>query len=164
MATYHVIFFTNWTIAAPIERVWQAIYNYEEWPKWWKYVDSVTKLTEGEGAAKISRFTWTTPLSYRISFDTKLTTVKPPHMLEFVATGDVEAEGLWQLKSVEGGTLVHHIWTVEITKRWMNPLSIFIRFLMNWNYDVIMREGGEALAKRLGTKLISVGKHQNKIA
>jgi uncharacterized membrane protein len=151
----HLIFMTDWTIAAPIERVWQEIYNYENWPKWWKYVTSVTKLGEGEGAARISRFTWTTPLSYRITFDTKLITVNPPNILDLVATGDVEGEGSWRLESTEAGTRVRYFWSVKITKRWMIILSIFLRPLMNWSHDVMMQEGGEALAKRLGAQLIS---------
>jgi uncharacterized membrane protein len=136
-------FITTWIIEAPIETVWTEIINYPNWPTWWKYVESVIPQQN------YHRFTWTTPLSYKIAFDTELTRVEPPKVLELVAKGDVDGVGLWELEPTEKGTLVRYTWKVKTTKTWMNLLAIFIRPLMEWNHNVVMEEGGKALVKRI---------------
>ncbi|MBD2665033.1 hypothetical protein B6N60_03026 [Richelia sinica FACHB-800] len=142
-------FITTWIIEAPREKVWSAIINYPTWPSWWKYVKSVIPVQESH------RFTWTTPLLYQLAFDSQITRIEPPKLMELVAKGDVDGIGLWELESVETGTLVRYTWTVETTKLWMNILALLIRPLMEWNHNVIMQEGGEALARLLDAKLIS---------
>lgn len=142
-------FITTWIIDAPIEKVWTEIINYQNWPTWWKYVESVIPNQN------YHRFTWKTPLSYKLSFDSKLTKVEPPKVLELIATGDVDGVGLWELEPTENGTLVCYTWKVKTTKTWMNILAIFIRPLMEWNHNAIMEEGGKALAQRLAAKLIT---------
>jgi hypothetical protein len=39
---------TEWVLAAPIERVWEALVEAESWPRWWRYVEDVSLLTPGE--------------------------------------------------------------------------------------------------------------------
>ncbi|WP_413171594.1 SRPBCC family protein [Anabaena azotica] len=142
-------FVTTWIIDAPIEKVWSEIINYPNWPTWWKYVERVISIQD------YHRFIWKTPLAYKLAFDIKLIRVEPPNVLELMAKGDVDGVGLWELESIESGTLVRYTWKVKTTKAWMNILAIFLRPLMEWNHNAIMEEGGKALAQRLGAKLIS---------
>ncbi|AFZ27193.1 Polyketide cyclase / dehydrase and lipid transport [Cylindrospermum stagnale PCC 7417] len=150
-------FVTTWVIDAPIERVWEEIIHSERWTNWWKYVESVvdTEPSEDSGTEKIQRITWTTPLFYKLVFDTQLTRIEPPNLLALVAKGDVDGVGLWELESVEQGTLVRYTWKVKTTKVWMNILAVFIKPLMEWNHNTIMQQGGEALAQLLDTRLIA---------
>ena len=40
-------FVTVWRVEAPIDPVWEAIYDAEAYPSWWKAVLSVTRLEDG---------------------------------------------------------------------------------------------------------------------
>lgn len=161
MTDYH--FVTNWLVEAPIEQVWEAIVHSEHWPTWWKAVESVVEIEPGDtnGIGKIRRYTWKTPLSYKLTFDIRLIRTEAPTLLEGVASGDVDGIGLWQLEPVATGTLVRYTWNVKTTKLWMNLLALLIQPLMEWNHNAVMRQGGKGLAQLLGTRLISSDIEEN---
>jgi hypothetical protein len=56
-------------------------------------------------------------------------------------------------------TVVRYHWSVKTAKAWMNLLAPIARPLFEWNHDVLMRWGGEGLAKLLGAKSISIESH-----
>jgi len=62
---------TEWCLEAPIERVWDAIYAVEVWPRWWKYVLTVEELEKGDasGVGAVRRYTWASRLPFRLSFN-----------------------------------------------------------------------------------------------
>src|SRR5205814_5900387 len=70
-------FTSNWDVSAPLQLVWDAIYNSEHWPRWWPYVAAVELLVPGnaQGEGAVRRYTWTTRLPYRLVFDLRVTTV-----------------------------------------------------------------------------------------
>lgn len=156
MAEYQ--FVTRWHIAAPVEPVWDAIAQSENWHLWWDAVDSVVELEVGklDGMGNIRRFVWKTPLSYTLTFETRVINIDAPLRLEATATGDAEGHGLWKLAPTERGTEICYTWTVRTTKRWMNSLAIIARPLLEWNHNMIMRQGGQGLAKYLRAELISM--------
>lgn len=39
---------TTWLVEAPLEKVWEAIYQSERWPSWWRYVVRVQESVRGE--------------------------------------------------------------------------------------------------------------------
>jgi len=157
MAEYH--FVSTWQIHAPIERVWEEIYHAERWPAWWKYVVGVDELAPGaaDGTGKRVRLLFRTRLPYTLGFDVRLTRVQPPSELEAEATGELEGTGRWTLAPAEGGTLVRYDWDIRTTRWWMNLLAPVARPAFQWNHDELMREGGESLARRLGTDLVLPG-------
>ena len=65
--------------------------------------------------------------------------------------------GVWRLYEDLGVTAVVYDWQVATTKRWMNLLSPIARPVFEYNHDVVMRWGGEGLARRLGVKLLAAG-------
>lgn len=155
MASYK--FLTIWEIEAPITQVWDVINHSEQWPSWWNAVESVVEIAPGEpsGIDNIRRFTWKTPLAYKLTFNTRITRIQPPNLLELVANGEVEGIGLWELAAVDKVTIARYTWTVKTTKPWMNILARLIRPLMEWNHNEIMRQGGEGIAKLLDARLIA---------
>jgi len=156
MAEYHLV--STWQIQAPIERVWE-IYHAERWPAWWKYVTGVDELEPGaaDGVGKRLRLLFRTRLPYTLGFDVQVTRVQPPSRLEARATGELDGTGRWTLTSADGGTLVRHDWDVRTIRRWMNLLAPAARPVFRWNHDVLMRAGGEGLARRLGVAPVLPG-------
>src|SRR5207237_1642302 len=75
-------FLTTWCVDAPIEAVWEAIYESERWPEWWKGVENVVELESGDadGVGSVSRYTWKSRLPYRLEFDMRTTRVERPHL------------------------------------------------------------------------------------
>ena len=154
MKTYS--FVTIWRVKAPIERVWNEIYHSENWPTWWKGVESVVERHKGDerGVGSIHRYTWKSKLPYRLSFDMETIRIEPPQLLEGIAIGELQGRGLWQLTTEGDETIVRYDWNVETTKRWMNLLSPIARPLFEWNHNVVMGWGAEGLEKRLGATVI----------
>jgi hypothetical protein len=145
-------FVTVWTLEAPIEPVWQAIYHSEDWPRWWRGVESVTVLQPGDrqGLGAVRRFCWKSKLPYRLRFDMRVVRIEPPRLLEGHATGELEGEGVWRLEQSGSVTTVRYDWNVRTARWWMNLIAPLARPLFEWNHDVVMRQGGDGLARLLG--------------
>lgn len=154
MASYS--FLTIWKLDAPIEAVWNAIADAARYPEWWKYVASVERISPGDerGVGVVGRTTWRTALPYTLSFEGRITRVEPPHLLEGVTTGELEGTGRWELSEDANGTTVRYTWKVRTTRPWMNLVAPLLRPAFVWNHDVLMTEGGEALARLLGARLL----------
>ena len=67
-------FVTIWRFDAPIEKVWDAIKQSENWSDWWKGVIKVVELKAGDadGIGKIIRSTWRSALPYTLEFDSEV--------------------------------------------------------------------------------------------
>jgi uncharacterized protein YndB with AHSA1/START domain len=154
MADYK--FLTTWVLAAPRERVWDAIYESERWPEWWRGVLESEKLEEGDssGVGQLGRYVWKSKLPYKLEFLMRTTKVERPHLLEGDADGELAGTGRWRLYEQDGTTAVLYEWNVHATRAWMNLLTPIARPVFAWNHDYVMRNGGEGLAKLLDAPLI----------
>lgn len=153
MADYE--FVTHWQFQAQQERVWNLIFAPERWPEWWRGVEKVEKLQEGDAnhVGAIHRYTWKSKLPYRLVFEMETTRVDPCTLLEGRAIGELQGQGRWQLSSERTAngeiTRVRYDWKVETTKTWMNLIAPIARPVFSWNHNVIMGWGEEGLAQRL---------------
>jgi uncharacterized protein YndB with AHSA1/START domain len=156
MAEYR--FLTTWLLEAERERVWEAIYDSERWPEWWKGVEEAEKLEEGDenGVGQYGRYVWKAKLPYRVEFRIRTTRVERPRLLEGDATGELAGVGRWHLFEQDGLTAVIYEWNVRTTKAWMNLLAPIGRPAFQSNHDYVMRNGGEGLARLLGAPLVAV--------
>jgi uncharacterized protein YndB with AHSA1/START domain len=154
MANYE--FVTVWRVKAPIEKVWELIYHPENWPEWWRGVEKVEKLKEGDAnhVGALFRYTWKSKLPYRLIFEMETTRVAPMSLIEGRAIGELQGAGRWQLDQEGEVTTVRYDWKVETTRAWMNLLAPVARPFFSWNHDVVMGWGGEGLARRLGIDLL----------
>jgi hypothetical protein len=150
-------FVTTWRVEAPIDPVWEALYDAEAYPGWWKAVLAVTKLEPGgpDGIGRIDRFVWRAPLGYRLRFDLRLTTIRRPHRLGGTASGDLEGTGEWNLRHEEGVTEVRYDWNVRTNRRWMNALAWIARPAFRSSHDAVMGDGATGLARLLGVPVRS---------
>jgi len=156
MADY--AFVTTWRIEAPIERVWDAIYQADRWPSWWKGVESVVEVTPGDkdGVGSVRRYVWKSKLPYRLVFHMQATKAEKPVAIEGKATGELEGTGRWELSQEGAITTARYFWNVRTTQAWMNLLAPIARPVFAWNHDVVMRQGGEGLARLLGARLVEI--------
>ena len=144
-------FVTRWHIRAPLETVWEALYRSERWPQWWRGLREVVELCPGraDGVGCVRRFTWQGPLPYTLVVDMQVTRVERPHVLESVASGELQGRGCWSLSEEQGGAAVRYDWQVCTAKRWMNWLAPVARPIFRWNHDMVMRRGEQGLRRLL---------------
>ena len=149
---------TTWRLRAPIDRVWEAIYDYEAWPSWWPAIQSATRVTRGgeNGVGEVSRFVFRAPFGYKLRFQTVVTHCVPPHELDGRSTGDLEGTGRWRLSTESDGTVVHYRWNVRTTIWWMNLLAPILRPLFIYSHRRVMKEGGKRLARLLARRVAAV--------
>src|SRR3954469_15721503 len=155
MAKYE--FVTIWRFKSPLAPVWEMIYNSDRWPTWWKGVERVERVREGDeqNIGSVYQYTWKSKLPYRLVFEMELTRVEPLSIIEGRAIGELAGKGLWQLSHEGEVTTARYDWQVETTKRWMNLLTPLARPVFKWNHDVVMGWGAEGLAKKLGVELVA---------
>jgi uncharacterized protein YndB with AHSA1/START domain len=154
-------FLTTWCLEAPREPVWDAIWEAERWPEWWRGVVGARIVTAGDeaGVGQVARYTWRSRLPYDLEFEMTTTEVDKPHLLEGHAMGELAGIGRWRLFEQDGEvpvTAVVYEWNVSTTKPWMNVLAPIARPLFEWNHDWVMRNGGAGLAKLLGCRLLAI--------
>jgi uncharacterized protein YndB with AHSA1/START domain len=156
MADYR--FLTTWLIDADRKRVWDAIYESERWPEWWRGVTETERLADGDedGIGQVGRYVWKSRLPYRLEFTMRTTKVEPHRLLEGEASGELAGTGRWRFFEQDGVTAVIYEWNVHTTKAWMNLLTPVARPLFAVNHDYVMRNGGEGLAKLLEARLLAV--------
>lgn len=156
MAEYR--FLTTWLVEAERERVWDAIYESERWPEWWRGVVETERLAEGDesGVGQVGRYVWKSKLPYKLEFTLRTTRVERPRLLEGAASGELAGTGRWRFFEQNGITAVIYEWDVHTTRAWMNVLAPIGRPLFAVNHDYVMRNGGEGIAKLLGAKLLAM--------
>jgi hypothetical protein len=116
-------------------------------------------LADGDGQRVGSRYriAWRSRIPYELEFDFTVGRVDEPYCMEGDATGDLEGAGIWRLFEQGAVTAVLYDWDVTTTKPWMNLIAPLARPVFEHNHDVVMRWGGEGLARRLGVKLLAAG-------
>ncbi len=151
MAVARYEFVTIWKVDAPLQAVWDAIYQSEDWPHWWRGVERVEELQAGDdlGVGAVHRYTWKSKLPYRLRFDMRTVAVEPGSRLEGEAIGELTGYGKWTFTRENGLTVARYDWNVATTRAWMNVLAPVARPVFRWNHDVVMAWGREGLEKHL---------------
>src|ERR1051326_4481212 len=110
MASYK--FITIWKVKAPQEQVGDLIFNSDQWPTWWRGVERVEKLKEGDAnhVGAVHRYTWKSKLPYRLIFEMETTGVDPISTIEGRAIGELQGQGRWQLTNDGAITTVRYDW------------------------------------------------------
>ena len=157
MASYS--FLTTWLLDCPREPIWDAIYDQEAWPQWWRGVEEAEELKPGdeEGVGTVSRLVWRSRLPYRLDFEVTTMRVEKPYLMEGRAVGELSGTGRWRLFDHDGVTAVLYEWDVSTSRAWMNLLAPIGRPIFEWNHNWVMARGGEGIARRLGCNLLAGG-------
>lgn len=148
-------FISQWLVDAPVQPVWESIYESEQWPLWWKGVIQVTETLKGDenGIGSIRQYKMRSPMLYTLSFNIHLTERVDYVKLVGDASGELKGTGAWYFEERKTKTLVQCHWHVSTTIRWMNAFSYLLRPLFEYNHAAVMRNGAISLAKKLNTQV-----------
>jgi hypothetical protein len=133
--------------------VWWTLRDAERWPEWWRGVERVTTLEPDLHY----RIAWRSRIPYDLEFEFVVRDMDEPRSMSGQASGALEGDGHWRLFEQNGVTAVTYEWNVRTTKAWMNVIGPLARPVFAYNHDVVMRWGGEGLARRLDCRLLSAG-------
>ena len=151
-------FCTTWVLEAERERVWDAIYDSDSWPQWWRGVTKAERLADGDenGLGQHGIYHWRARLPYTVRFEIVSTLVDRPFELAGDASGGLAGTGHWRFYEAGGTTAVVYDWNVRTTKAWMNLFAPLLRPVFEWNHDWVMRRGGEGISSLLGCRLLAM--------
>ena len=154
----HFEFVTLWRIKAPVDAVWQTVYDYERWPAWWRGVEQVNVIERGrpDGVGTVMNQVWKSVLPYRLRFQTRVSRVEPLRLFEVLSDGQLRGVGLMQFSVERDVTVVRFDWNVDATEAWMNVLAPVARRVFGWNHGAIMSWGAECLGEKLHAELVSI--------
>jgi Polyketide cyclase / dehydrase and lipid transport len=149
---------TTWLIEAPLEAVWDAIYESERWPSWWPYVVHVQESARGEngGIGNVRRYTWRTRLPYKLSFEARTTRIEKLTLLEGAVDGELNGCGRWRFYCQDDVTAVRYEWEVNVNQPWLRRWVPLLHRAMRWNHDAVMLAGGQGLARHLGGRFLGM--------
>ncbi len=150
-------FLSTWLLEAPRERVWDAIYDAERWPEWWRGVErmQIARAGDERGQGALWRSAWRSLLPYTLEFEFELVRVERPSLLEGRARGELAGSGTWRVYESELGTASTWEWRVATTAAWMNAFGPLARPVFAWNHHAVMKNGGVGLARELGVPLVA---------
>jgi hypothetical protein len=151
MTARHFDLVSHWRLQAPVEAVWAALVQPEQWPRWWPGLHAVRTLREGPpgGLGSVRRMVWNTGLPYRLHLSVQTVEVLHHERLRGRVRGTLQGDGLWLLRGRHGVTDVTYVWRVELATPWMRWLAPVLAPLFRWNHRRVMRAGAEGLAKHL---------------
>ncbi|MCW5907998.1 MAG: SRPBCC family protein [Chitinophagales bacterium] len=155
MATYN--FLTIWKFNAPLEEVYAAIHDADNYHLWWKGQSKVESIQKGDalGIGAVKKFRTKSFLPYTLTYTGTVREVVPLKKVVGTTVGELEGTGTWIFEYNNGITTVKYYWQVKTNSRLMNFFTPVLKPLFAWNHDVVMRWGGEGLAKYLKCDLVS---------
>ena len=151
----HFGFETEWSIAAPIDRVFDTLQHPEEFSKWWPSVKGSRLVLEGDhdGVGSVASYRIRSPLLYSLDFESRVVESNRPVHVHSVVSGDLAGTGAYFLDVRDDVTHIRFNWYVSTTKTWMNVAALFAKPLLAWAHDRVMREGCMAMGDNLEAAL-----------
>jgi hypothetical protein len=153
VAQYHLS--SRWTFTAPMGAVWAELSRPELWPTWWKGVQAVRLLEQGDanGMGAYRRITWRGLLLSSLTFNLRTVKIEPRALIESVADGQLTGMGRWQLTRAGAATEVQHDWIVNVNVPGVPVLAGLAGMMFKWSYRSLMEAGRRGLESRVGVRL-----------
>jgi hypothetical protein len=146
-------FVSHWTVDAPRDAAYAAIYEVVGYPTWWPEVKEARKLDEDHLWLRTRSL-----LPYDLAFELTRTNADPrAGVLEGRLTGDLEGIIRWTIEAVADGCLITFDEDVVTTNATLNRLAPIVRPAYVANHARMMAHGqaglrtflaGYALARR----------------
>ena len=139
---YH--FVSHWTVRAPADAAYAALYKVARYPDWWPEVKEARALDED--------YLWMrtrSVLPYDLAFTLDRTVADPQaHVLEAVLRGDLEGRIRWTIESTDAGCLITFDENVITNKTALNALAPIARPAFVANHALMMARGQAGLRVR----------------
>ena len=150
MADYN--FLTTWKFDAPLDKMYAVVYDTDTYHLWWRGQSKVERLAGGDalGVGAVRRFRTRSVLPYTLEYTGTVLSVEPYKKVVGTAVGELEGTGTWYFDYDGQISTIKYHWVVKTNSWMMNMLSPFMRPVFEWNHNVVMRWGGEGLAKYIG--------------
>jgi uncharacterized protein YndB with AHSA1/START domain len=129
-------FVDEWDVAAPRERVFEALSDARSYPDWWRpvYIDVESEPGEPH-VGSVSHQHFKGRLPYHLHTRTRIVRLEPPHLIEGEVDGDLRGTGIWTLTETPTGTHVRFDWRVLADRRLLRMLTPVLRRALRWNHD-----------------------------
>ena len=136
---YH--FVSHWSVDAPRDAVYVAIYEVTAYPAWWPEVKEARKLDEQHLWMRTRSI-----LPYDLAFELERTVAEPQAgILEARLTGDLEGVIRWSIDRVDDGCLITFDEQVTTNKAALNALAPIARPAFVANHALMMAHGQAGL-------------------
>jgi uncharacterized protein YndB with AHSA1/START domain len=130
------VFVDEWDVAAPLERVFDALADARTYPEWWTPIYIQVSCDGPPGVGRESRQRFKAKLPYTLSTVSKIVRMEPPHQFEVDVDGDLRGHGVWTLTPTEGNVHVRFDWHVHADRALIRVLTPVLRPLFRWNHNV----------------------------
>jgi uncharacterized protein YndB with AHSA1/START domain len=148
------VFVDEWDVAAPVERVFDALADARTYPQWWTPTYRQVTSDGPPEVGRESRQRFKAKLPYTLSTVSKIVRMEPPHKFEVEVDGDLCGHGVWTLTPDNGNVHVRFDWHVHADRAIIRVLTPILRPVFRWNHNVAIRaairglepyaQGGEA--------------------
>lgn len=138
---------SEWTLAAPIDRVWTLVADSPQYPRWWPGFERADRRPGGVVACRVR-----SDFGLALAFTQHDFTADPPHRQGFRADGDLVGRGTWELAPRgDAVTVVTMRWQVDLGPRWLRLLARVpaVARLMARSHHRVMNHGRRALERLL---------------
>jgi uncharacterized protein YndB with AHSA1/START domain len=148
-------FHSSWDIAAPRQKVWQALTALPfSWQDWWPELRDVHNMRVADGLIGTTfSCSWRAPAGYSLKSDITIAKVVSPKQVTLRSDGDLHGTVICHLHEVggatSGSTHIEIVWRVRTTKAWMNWLAPLLKPLFIYSHHAVMRSGERGLRKHL---------------
>ena len=149
MARYQLV--SEWRVDAPPDRVWDTLLRAADWPAWWRSIKSVRRIDDGDPSGVGMRLSqrWRSVLPVTLELELEILEVEQARLLVARTTGDFSGTCTFGLEAAGDGTVVRFAMDISPTRAWMNLPVPFSSRIAAFNFDVVMRQGGAGIARRL---------------
>jgi uncharacterized protein YndB with AHSA1/START domain len=133
------LFVDEWDVAAPLERVFDALADARTYPQWWT---PIYRQVSSDGPPEVggeSRQRFRAKLPYTLSMVSKIVRMEPPHKFEVDVDGDLRGHGVWTLTPENGNVHVRFDWHVHADRTIIRVLTPILRPVFRWNHSVAIR-------------------------
>lgn len=154
LTEYH--FTSHWKINAPITAAELAIYNIDEWHKWWPDLVAAEVVHQSSTyKGSIFRAAWRSMAGYVLRMEITITSHLPGRQIVFTAEGDLSGSGRWEFRPSDENTSKMQIdWDVQTTKPWMNRFSPVLRPFFRYNHRLVMKRAERGLNNYLQQDIV----------
>jgi uncharacterized protein YndB with AHSA1/START domain len=139
----------KWTIAAPLDTVWDALMNHTTWKTWWPDVRDAHQLEEPQLVA----VKWNGIPGHTMHVVVDTEDYKEHENVRFKFSGDISGHGeLWLRVKNRQTTSVTFGWEVQTVQPWMNYAPEWMQKLFRRSAERSMRRAEKGLNKYLSEK------------